>query len=45
MSKHNPDTLFEKFWYPSRLNAYHAAAIAVSAATLVVVIALTIWPF
>lgn len=43
MSK-NHDTLFEKLWYPSRLNVYHAISITFSLATLVVIIAFTIWP-
>ena len=38
------DTLFEKLWYPSKLNVYHAISITFSAAALVVVIAFTIWP-
>lgn len=40
----NKDTLFEKLWYPSKLNSYHVASIVFATATFVVVVALTIWP-
>ena len=35
----NDDTLFEKLWYPSRLNGYHLAAFILAAVGLAVAVA------
>jgi hypothetical protein len=38
----NNDTLFEKLWYPSKLNALHVFSAVFAVATLVVAIVLAV---